>query len=215
VVTAGLFSQYVKVEGSVFNGREPDEQRADFDYRALDSYAGRVTVNPSPSFSAAAWYGYLESPEGLEPEESVNRYGFSLLVTRPLGIRPRHSRWSGAFIWSANKHPGERTEPSLVLESMLELSARHAVGGRVEWVRKSARDLSISGVATGTEYDIGTAVLSGSWRFVQAGAFDLAAGMRFAANFVPRELSGVYGSRTPFGAAIYVRAFPRHTEHAR
>src|SRR2546428_434644 len=40
VITAGLFTRSVKVEGSVFNGREPDENRTDFDYagRRLHSY---------------------------------------------------------------------------------------------------------------------------------------------------------------------------------
>ncbi|HEY0779308.1 MAG TPA: HAD family phosphatase, partial [Gemmatirosa sp.] len=40
VLTAGLFTRVVKLEGSVFNGREPDDVRTNFDYRgrSLDSY---------------------------------------------------------------------------------------------------------------------------------------------------------------------------------
>lgn len=42
VVTAGLFTRNWKLEGSVFNGREPDENRWDLDLDALDSYSGRL-----------------------------------------------------------------------------------------------------------------------------------------------------------------------------
>ena len=47
VVTAGIFSKQWEVEGSFFNGREPDERRWNFDPIKLDSYSGRVTINPT------------------------------------------------------------------------------------------------------------------------------------------------------------------------
>lgn len=39
----------VKIEASIFNGREPDENRWDVDSLRLDSYAIRFTANPSPT----------------------------------------------------------------------------------------------------------------------------------------------------------------------
>src|SRR5216110_1944874 len=47
VLTGGIYSRRLQLEGSVFNGREPDEKRWDFDSIKLDSYSGRVTVNPT------------------------------------------------------------------------------------------------------------------------------------------------------------------------
>jgi hypothetical protein len=75
VVTGALYSRRWKLEGSVFNGREPDENRWNFDYagRSLDSYAGRLSVNPTGRVSLSAWYGLLESPEALHPQYSVLR----------------------------------------------------------------------------------------------------------------------------------------------
>ena len=35
-----------KIEGSAFNGREPDQFRWDFDPPRLDSYSGRLSLNP-------------------------------------------------------------------------------------------------------------------------------------------------------------------------
>jgi hypothetical protein len=40
VVTAGVFSHRWKAEASAFNGREPDSNRTDFDFGALDSFSG-------------------------------------------------------------------------------------------------------------------------------------------------------------------------------
>jgi len=41
LITSGLYTQRWKVEGSVFNGREPDEQRYDLDLGRLDSRHAR------------------------------------------------------------------------------------------------------------------------------------------------------------------------------
>ena len=47
VVTAAVDHGRWVVEGSVFNGREPDEHRWDFDFGALDSVSGRVWFRPT------------------------------------------------------------------------------------------------------------------------------------------------------------------------
>ena len=60
VITAGVFTRTVQLEGTLFHGREPDDDRYDFDFGALDSYGGRVTVNPTPHWSLAGSYGYLK-----------------------------------------------------------------------------------------------------------------------------------------------------------
>ena len=51
----------------MFNGREPDENRTNFDYagRSLDSYAGRVSLNPNGEWTVSASYAYLKTPEAL------------------------------------------------------------------------------------------------------------------------------------------------------
>src|SRR5207245_906834 len=87
VLTAGVFTRTAQLEASWFNGREPDEDRTDFDYagRRLDSYSARVTVNPGPRWSFSGWYAYLRSPEELRPDESLHRFGVSVLTTQPFG----------------------------------------------------------------------------------------------------------------------------------
>ena len=76
VLTAGIFTHDVKLEASTFNGREPDQHRLDIDLATphnptFDSYSTRLSFNPGAQWSLAAWYGYLRSPEQLEPTVSA------------------------------------------------------------------------------------------------------------------------------------------------
>jgi hypothetical protein len=57
----------VSVEGSIFRGREPDEDRYDVDLGALDSWSTRVWVRPADAWTVQASYGFLHEPEQLEP----------------------------------------------------------------------------------------------------------------------------------------------------
>lgn len=58
VVTAAATASLVTLEGSVFHGAEPDENRFNVEAGRLDSYSGRLTVRPvpglAPQVSAAA-----------------------------------------------------------------------------------------------------------------------------------------------------------------
>src|SRR5262249_5920402 len=63
VLTAGLYTRQVKLEGSWFNGREPDEDRYDFDLRVPDSFSVRLSLNPSANWSGQISYGFLKTPE--------------------------------------------------------------------------------------------------------------------------------------------------------
>src|SRR6184192_2517682 len=51
VLTAGISHANWQLEGSYFNGREPDEDRWDIDPIRFDSYSGRLTYNPGPNWS--------------------------------------------------------------------------------------------------------------------------------------------------------------------
>ena len=194
-MTAGLFSHRLKVEASAFNGREPDAQRTDFDFRTIDSYGVRVAANPGARWSLSAWYAYLESPEELHPDESIHRYGAAVLTSQ--------GRFNGAFVWGANVHLAGTTSHSLLAEGDVEARRGHHVFTRVEYVRKSSEDLV---VAAGT-YDVGSVVVGylKAWR-VGSGEWGL--GVRGAVGLVPAVLAGAYGSRTPVGVAIFARWRP-------
>ncbi len=209
VVTAGIFTRAVKLEGSAFNGREPDEDRTDFDYagRRLDSYGGRLTVNPGRSWSLSTWYAYLKSPEQLYPNQSLHRLGASALFMRPVG---KAGGWSSTLVYGANVPIGTgRAVNSVLLESSLDLDGTNTVFGRAEYVRKGVEDLVIPAVPPGEEYNLGSLALGYLRELCTSHGVSVGAGARGAVNFVPTSLEPAYGSRTPVGFAVYVRLRPK------
>src|SRR5262245_24381175 len=63
VVTAAIADRRWKLEGSVFNGREPDEDRYDLNLDSLGSYSGRVTFLPTARVAVQFSAGHLEEAE--------------------------------------------------------------------------------------------------------------------------------------------------------
>jgi hypothetical protein len=68
-----------KVEGSAFNGREPNENRYDIDKIRFNSYTGRITNNPNKNVSIQASYAAIKSPELLEPSVDMHRFTASMI----------------------------------------------------------------------------------------------------------------------------------------
>jgi hypothetical protein len=206
VATGGLYTRRWKLEGSIFNGREPDENRWDFDFRTLDSYSGRLTLNPTGRWSLAGWYGFLKSPEELRPEESVRRYGASVLYS---GRGWRGGEWASLLMWGANEHAGGHAQNSAIAESNLELGRRNTVFGRFEYVRKSAEDLVVASASPDQEYDINSVVAGYIREIASIPGGTLGVGIRGSLNFIPRSLEATYGTRTPSGFAVFVRVRPK------
>jgi len=71
VVTAAVNHGPWVIEGSLFNGREPDENRWDFDFGRLDSFSGRLWYRPNDEWELQASTGRLKNPEELEPGNIV------------------------------------------------------------------------------------------------------------------------------------------------
>ena len=67
VVTTGLVIDRLKIEGSIFNGREPNEKRYTIQLAPLDSWSTRLSLAPSRNWTMQYSYGRLEHPEALEP----------------------------------------------------------------------------------------------------------------------------------------------------
>jgi len=214
VLTAGVFTRTVKLEASWFNGREPDENRTDFDYtgRRLDSYSARLTVNPGRRWSLSSWYAYLKSPEALHPNESLHRIGAAVLTTQPLGVG---GTWSSALIYGANDPIGTgRLASSVLVETTLDLDGTNSFFGRAEYVQKSAEELVIPAVPQATQYGVGVLALGYLRGLGTMSGLSVGAGIRGSINPVPSSLDAVYGTRTPTGVAIYLRLRPAGTRDA-
>jgi hypothetical protein len=202
VVTAGVFTRYFKLEGSWFNGREPDENRYDFDFRPLDSYSGRIQVNPSDALSFQTSYGYLKSPEELEPDVSIHRITASATYNRPIGAA---GNWASTAVWGRNIPSTGSATDALLLESNLDLDGSNTLFGRLELVRKSGHDLVVPPPQDEDVFNIGSLVLGyvhdfGPWASLSPGL-----GVRGSVNLIERGLSPFYGTRAPTGLMVFLR----------
>jgi hypothetical protein len=216
VLTAGVFSHAVQLEATLFQGREPDDDRYDFDFGGLDSYGGRLTINPTSHWSVAASYGYLKSPEELHPDENQHRLGVSILYTRRIA---RDGDWASAVVYGANEHSakGEASSPfehSLLVETNVQLDAWNSAFGRAEWVQKSAEELVIPEADPDTHFNVTGLVLGYVREVVQYGGASLGLGVRGSLNFLPGGLQATYGTRTPAGIALYARLRPALLQRA-
>ena len=211
VVTLGLFTRQVKLEGSAFNGREPDEHRWNFDPIRFDSYSARATFNPSASWSLTAGYGYLKDPERENPADRVHRVTVSALYGQGLGAE---GQWSAALIYGRNTHVGEGASNAVLAEAEAILDRRNTVFGRAELVQKSGAELALSTVDPERLFDVGMLGL-GYIREIAGGyGATLGLGVRGNVGFVPSALEPAYGSRTPLGAMVFVRLRSRHLSMA-
>src|SRR5262249_37029801 len=65
-ITLGASTSFATLEGSVFHGAEPDENRWNIQAGPLDSYSGRLTLRPAAGWSMQISAGHLENPEAVE-----------------------------------------------------------------------------------------------------------------------------------------------------
>jgi hypothetical protein len=197
VVTAGLFNQYVKLEGSLFHGREPDENRWDYDIGALDSWSGRLSINPGSGFSLQASYGYLNSPEAIDPTLNEHR------LTASAQYAGEHGALTA--VWGRNIANHVNSD-SFLVEGTLDVDGKSIAFMRGEWVQKSAADLDVLGNAT---YDISQLVVGYAY---QPGQFGLPVvpffGVAVDVGFTPISLIGVYGTQNPTGLYVFIGFHP-------
>jgi hypothetical protein len=97
VFTTGVTYRGFKLEGSVFNGREPDENRYNFEAHPWNSRSVRLSYAPNRNWSAQVSYGFLRDPEALEPGD-VRRTTASVTYNRPL----KEGNWATSLIWGRN-----------------------------------------------------------------------------------------------------------------
>lgn len=133
VGTLGYVHDWLKIDASIFNGREPDQHRWNFDRPRFDSYSARISINPTENIAAQVSYGFLKSPEQLEPDISTHRTTASLSYNKAW----KDSNWQTTAAWGLNRDvPGHFLNGAL-LESAVELKRKHVIFGRAEYVKKN------------------------------------------------------------------------------
>ncbi|HYU08886.1 MAG TPA: hypothetical protein VEK77_05840 [Gemmatimonadales bacterium] len=213
VLTAGVLGHHWKLEGSAFNGREPNEERWGFDRIRLDSYSGRFTAHLDSNWVVSAGYGFLKSPEALDPSESVHRITASVLHGGKLGT---NGQIATSLIWGANRHSGKTTHSALA-ESEAALDRSNTLFARLEIVQKTAADLVLptgpGGFAPESTFTVKSLSLGYIREIVHSRDATLGLGFQGTVNMLPSALDPLYGSRTPLGGLVFVRLRPVHGPH--
>ncbi|HET9418588.1 MAG TPA: heavy metal-binding domain-containing protein [Chthoniobacterales bacterium] len=209
VATAGIQWRNVKVEGSSFTGREPDEDRYDFDQPRFDSFSGRVSWNPTQNLALQFSHGYIRSPEALEPDVNRHRTTASAIYNLPLG---HDTNWSNSFVWGRNNDAGEKTN-SVLLETNYQRH-RDTIYARWEWVEKSGHELVLKDVDLAKVFPI-NAVTVGYVRDLSHGnGIDVGLGGQFTLDFWPNDLDRYYGGGPSYGFEVFLRIRPSLHSHA-
>ena len=205
VVTAAIDHGKWLVEGSVFNGREPDQNRWDFDFGPLDSVSGRVWYRPSPEWEFQVSSGHLVSPEQLEPGRNIVRSTASGSWTRK----------NGADIASVTVGVGVNNTDHGTRAALFAEGARHwdrnTVYTRFEAVQAETVLLQTGMVVEGPEANIKDTVLAltvggvrdvWSWRGFEGGL-----GGDITAYGVPEALEPMYSAH-PISFHVFFRLRP-------
>lgn len=205
VATLGFRYKDVKIEGSTFKGREPNEERYGFDSPKFDSYSVRLSYNPSREWALQVSNGWIHSPEDLEPQQNVDRFTASAMNTHLL---KGDNYISTTLVYGQNHFSdNHKTLPSVLLESNLQLR-KTAIYGRYEYVQKDADELDLHELYTSNpNFNINAFTLGINQILATVKHTDLRAGIQATVNASPSALKTLYGT-APVGFEVYLRISP-------
>jgi hypothetical protein len=224
VVTAGVTAWRVRVEGSVFHGAEPDENRKDIEMGKLDSWSGRLWFTPARDWSMQFSYGHLIDPEILEPG-NVTRMTASVSHNRSW----ERGNWATSLIWGRN-HELHGNSNAYLLESTANFLNRNYLYTRIELVDKQGLleenifgrpgldqfHSTGNGFEIGDRFDqffrIGAVTFGGVRDFVSNTKLGLGIGADVTFYHVPDGLQPIYGSG-PSSFHIFLRVRPGKVQH--
>ncbi len=212
VLTAGLGRGRWMVEGSVFRGAEPDEQRWDLmDYGALDSWSVRGWYRPG-RWELQLSHGFLTNPEATDPGD-VRRTTASASWTAR-----RHNGWTAATMaWGRNNDPGQ--DFTSLLAEATHVAGRTTIYGRAERTDRESDVLRfgihqfVGGSKAHVPEGVGGIIAIGAFTvgavrtIARPSGWDLAAGADVTAYAFASILEPLYGDR-PVSAHVFFRVRP-------
>ena len=200
VATFGIRCGKLKLEASSFTGREPGENRYNFDKPRFDSYSYRLLFNPGKSWALQVSRGLLKSPEEHLPGEDITRTTASVIHASRLGGRKFQTT---SLVWGMNQ--GHRTGHSALLESHYQVN-RTGIYGRYEWVQKDSTELALHGVSREL-IDVNALTLGLSYNLTEGKPGIMAVGAQ-STYFIPDPaVKDLYGSN-PVSVEVFMHFTP-------
>jgi hypothetical protein len=195
VLTGGLVHDNWKIEVSQFTGREPDQERYGFDSARFDSTAVRLSYNPDEHWSLQTSWGFLKSPEQLEPMVNENRFTMSATYVTRFG---QDSSLAATLAWGRKDLSDGHHLNGVLLESEYKPVADWIAFARAEWEQNAEID------ATGTVREVGALTLGAIHDWPVAKHAKVGLGVSYTFDFVPSGVTPAYGDN-PRGAMVFVR----------
>ena len=210
VVTTGFTYRWFKLEGSLFNGREPGENRYNFEANPWTSRSARLSFAPNENWSMQISHGFLRNPEALEPGD-VRRTTASISYNR----RFERGNWASSLIWGRNheSHSGEIFNLNGYLaESTVNFLDRNYIYTRLELSDKNSLlrhdDLERLGFEEHhPSFRIGAYTFGGARDIWNTDKTSLAIGSDVTFYSKPSILDSVYG-KNPVSWKIFIRLRP-------
>lgn len=211
VFTTGFTYRWFKFEGSIFNGREPDENRYDFDAHKWNSRSVRLWFMPNRNWAMQISHGFLRSPEALEPDTDIRRTTASLQYNRPF----ERGNWAAAFIWGRNhvSAPGEvRNLNGYTAESTVNFLDKNYLYTRLELVDRDEllrdEDRALLGItAHHPSFRIGAYTFGGLRDIWKTDNISFGVGSDITFYSKPAILDQLYGNN-PVGWKLFFRIRP-------
>jgi hypothetical protein len=205
VITTGLIVDRVKIEGSVFIGREPDEKRYSIQFAPLDSWSARASVAVSRNLTAEYSLGRLEHPEALEPG-SQRRQGAAVEYVLPFS----NGSWATSLVWGrVHKVFDDHNLNSYLLETTANFKLRNYAFSRMELVDK---DELFPDNPLYPSYRIGAYTFGGAHDLFQRPPWHLAMGADITVYSKGAALDPYYG-KDPVSFQIFFRVRPVSSHH--
>jgi hypothetical protein len=210
VLTTGFTYRWFKVEGSIFNGREPDENRYDLEAHPWTSRSARLSFAPNNNWSMQVSHGFLRNPEPLE-EGDVRRTTASITYNKPLS----QGSWATSLIWGRNheNHGGEIFNLNgYVAESTLNFQDKNYLYTRLELVDKNQllrdEDRLLLGITDHhPSFRIGAYTFGGARDFWTNDKARVAIGSDITFYSKPATLDPIYGNN-PVSYRVFLRVRP-------
>lgn len=211
VLTTGFTYRWFKLEGSVFNGREPDEHRYNFEYNPWNARSARLSFAPNRNWSMQISHGFLRNPEALEPGD-IRRTTASVSYNKPFN----RGNWATTLIWGRNhgSHDGELfNQNGYTAESTVKFIDKNYLSTRLELVDRNEllreEDFDKLGLDhhSPPSFRVGAYTFGYSREVWNTDKISVAVGSNFSFYSKPQILDTLYG-KNPTSYRFFIRFRP-------
>jgi hypothetical protein len=204
VATLGIRAGKFKLEGSSFTGREPNEDRYNFDKPRFDSWSGRLSFNPSRNWALQVSHGYVKSPEELHPDENINKTTASAIYSVDLA---KNNSINATALWGMNKQKDHDGENAILIEGAWR-KMKNSLYTRYEWTQKSAEALVLTSLFEDHQiFPIHAFTIGDNYDLFNIGKTRVAGGAQWSIYHAPAALNSIYG-KNPMAFQVYIRLYP-------